>query len=338
MQENGTRMNKVVRVASRADGIPGPTNFCIVEEQDAMCPDGGCLVRVLFSAVDPGMRGWLSREPNYLTVPDGEIMRAHGVGEVMESRTPAYAAGDFVYGWLGWQQLAAVPEHDLLWKADLGEASAEHWLSALGLNGLTAWVGLKHLGRVRAGDNVLVTTCAGGVGSIVGQMAQAAGARVIGLTGDDAKAAIALEEFGYDHVINYKTCTDLPQAIKQACPDGIDLFFDNTAGAIADAVFPALNVAARVIQCGTAAVSSWIPVPSGPRRERDILTRRLSWQGFIVFDHADAFPAAMAEMKSMIANGTLRVRHEILAGLENAPSAISKLYGGHNIGRMIIQP
>jgi NADPH-dependent curcumin reductase CurA len=331
-------MNQVVRVISRADGIPHAGNFQVSHEPDPVCPDGGCLVRVIYAAVDPAMRGWLSRERNYLTVADGEIMRAHGIGEVVESRSAKYRQGDVVYGWLGWQQLAAVTDDDLLWRANLDEAPAEYWLSALGLNGLTAWVGLRHLGRVRADDKVLVTTCAGSVGSIVGQLARASGAQVVGLTGDDRKAAIAVDEFGYDRAINYRTAPDLAQTVAAACPAGIDLFFDNTAGPIADAVFPALNVAARVIQCGTAAVASWLPVPQGPRREREVLTRRLSWHGLVVFDHHAMFPTAMTEMKDMIARGVLRLRHEVIDGLHLAPSAISQLYAGQNLGRLIIKP
>ncbi|MCJ2180758.1 NADP-dependent oxidoreductase [Novosphingobium album (ex Hu et al. 2023)] len=330
--------NKVVRVTSRADGIPSAANFAVADEVLPRCPEGGCLVEVIFAAVDPGMRGWLSRERNYMTVGDGEIMRANGVGRVVESRSAQYSAGDLVYGWLGWQQFAAASADDLLWKIDLADAPAEYWLSALGLNGLTAWVGIRHLGRVQAGDTVMVTTCAGGVGSIAGQLAKASGARVVGITGGDDKVSIATSEFGYDAALNYKGEGSLAEAVGRACPQGIDLFFDNTAGSIADAVFPALNTRARIIQCGTAAVSSWNPVPQGPRRERDVLTRRLSWQGFIVFDHFRVFDQAFAEIKGLIAGGDLHVRHEILEGLEHALGAIGHLYSGKNAGRLIIRP
>lgn len=331
-------MNRAVRVLHRSDGIPGPEAFAIDNGPDPVCPPDGCLVQVIFTAVDPGMRGWLSREQNYLTVQDGEVMRAHGIGRVVESHTARFPVGAIVYGWLGWQQMAAVPESAILWTVDLAAAPAEYWLSALGLNGLTAWVGLRHLGAIRAGETALVTTCAGGVGSIVGQLAALTGARAVGLTGDDRKAALAMAEFGYDTALNYRAPDDLADAIARACPDGIDLFFDNTGGAIADAVFPSLNIGARIIQCGTAAIPSWTPVPSGPRRERDLLTKRLSWRGFIVFDHQDMFDQAFAEMKGLIAAGKLRARHEILDGLDAAPGAIRHLYSGRNEGRLIIKP
>lgn len=331
-------MNRAVRVAGRSDGIPGPEAFTIESSPDPACPRDGCLIEVIYTAVDPGMRGWLSREQNYLTVQDGEVMRAHGVGRILESNVAGFAVDEVVYGWLGWQQVAAVPASAILWKVDLDAAPAEYWLSILGLNGLTAWVGLRHLGALRAGETALVSTCAGGVGSIVGQLSALTGARAVGLTGDDSKAALATAEFGYEAALNYRADIDLSAAIAQTCPDGIDLFFDNTGGSIADAVFPALNVGARVIQCGTAAVARWNPVPSGPRRERDLLTKRLSWRGFIVFDHQDVFDQAFAEMKPLIAAGSLRARHEILDGLDAAPGAIRHLYSGRNAGRLIIKP
>tara|TARA_A100001391_G_scaffold119260_1_gene81185 strand:- start:33607 stop:34620 length:1014 start_codon:yes stop_codon:yes gene_type:complete len=330
--------NKVVRVIERSDGIPGPEIFSIEDAAVPQCPADGCLIEVIYTTVDPAMRGWLSSEKNYLTVATGEIMRALGVGRVLESNVADYAAGEMVYGWLGWCQVAAVPAQAIYWKLDLDAAPAEYWLSALGLNGLTAWVGLKHLGGVKKGDTVLVSTCAGGVGSIAGQLAAIAGARPVGLTGGDEKVALSTAMFGYDEALNYRAPGDLAARIASACPDGIDLFFDNTAGAIADAAFPSLNIGARVVQCGTAAVASWDPVPTGPRKERDLLTKRLTWRGFIVFDHRDVFDQAFTEMKGLIADGRLTAQHEVIEGLDEAPGAIRYLYEGRNSGRLIVKP
>jgi NADPH-dependent curcumin reductase CurA len=331
--------NLTVRVRNRAAGIPGPENFDLTEEPTPICPSGGVLVRVLLAAVDPGMRGWLSKETNYLTVPDGAVMRAHGIGEVIESDCPQWRIGDTAFGWLGWQQIAAAPASDLLWKVDLACAPLPEWLSLFGLNGLTAWLGFEHFGRPVAGETVLVSTAAGAVGGVVGQLAAAAGLRAIGLTSGPDKVTLATTEFGYHTAIDYRAAgPDLRAQIAAACPQGIDIFFDNTAGPIADAVFPTLNTAARVIQCGTASVGSWLPVPQGPRRERDMLVKRLSWHGFVAFDHTSLFPRAQDRLQSLYAAGQLTARHEILEGLQHAPGAIRHLYAGHNTGRLCIRP
>ena len=331
--------NQIVRVTARAKGVPGPEIFTVEPAPMPVCPPGGVVVRVINASVDPAMRGWLSAEVNYLTVPDGSVMRAHGVGEVIATDCPQWPLGAMAFGWFGWQRFAAAAPADLLWPVDLNVAPAEAWLNIFGLNGLTAWVGLIHLGRPRAGETVLVSTAAGAVGGVVGQLAKAAGLRAVGVTGDVQKVARATSAFGYAAAINYREAGEgLSAAIGQACPDGIDLFFDNTAGAIADAVFPHLKVGARVIQCGTASVPSWLPPPSGPRRERDVLVKRLSWHGFVAFDHTALFPRALAELQALYAAGKLISRDEVLDGLEQAPGAIQRLYRGENQGRLSLRP
>ncbi len=296
-------------------------------------------MRVLNAAVDPAMRGWLSAEANYMTVPDGAVMRAHGVGEVIASDCAAWPVGALAYGWLGWQQYAAVSAADLLWPIDLKLAPAEAWLSIFGLNGLTAWLGLVHLAGPKPGDTVLVTTAAGGVGGVVGQLAKARGLRAVGLTGGPDKVARAVETLGYTAALDYRALGDhVGPAIAEACPAGVDIFFDNTAGALADAVFPTLKVGARVIQCGTASVASWLPPPMGPRRERDMLVKRLSWRGFVAFDHQDLFPDALRDLQTLYASGQLITQDEVLEGLDQAPGAIRRLYSGENQGRLSIRP
>jgi NADPH-dependent curcumin reductase CurA len=330
--------NRQVRVVARAQGIPTEAVFAVVDADIPDVPPGGVLVRILYASVDPGMRGWVSEEQNYLTVPTGEVMRAHGVAEIVASDHPDWQPGDHVYGWFGWQQFAAASAADLLWKVDLDLAPATAWLGVLGLNGLTAWVGFQHLARPEAGETILVSSAAGAVGGAVGQLARAAGLRAVGLTGDDAKVVQACAELGYDAALNYRTTDDLGAAIGALCPDGIDIFFDNTAGAIADAVFPHLAARARVIQCGTASIPNWIPVPGGPRRERDMLVKRLSWHGFIVTDHTALFPQALRELGELFAAHALTARDHILDGLDHAPGAIAMLYRGDNNGRLLVRP
>jgi NADPH-dependent curcumin reductase CurA len=246
--------------------------------------------------------------------------------------------GRLACGWLGWQRFVAAAPSDLLWKVDPAVAPPEAWLNIFGLNGLTAWVGLMHLGRPRAGETLLVTTAAGGVGGVVGQLAAAAGLRAVGVTGSADKVRRAVEGLGYAEAIDYRAVGEgLSAAVSRACPDGIDLFFDNTAGSIADAVFAHLNVAARVIQCGTASVASWLPPPLGPRRERDMLVKRLSWHGFVAFDHQALFPQALDALQALFAAGRLVSYDEVLEGLDAAPGAIQRLYRGENRGRLSIR-
>jgi NADPH-dependent curcumin reductase CurA len=329
--------NRQVIVVKRAAGVPTPDVFRVQEGPVPGCPQGGVLVRVLFAAVDPAMRGWLSQERNYLTVPDGAVMRAEGIGEIIESKAPEWRVGDIAYGVFGWQQFAAVDVKRLYRRVDLGIAPAHVWLGSLGINGLTAWVGLRHYSRLRAGETVLISTAAGAVGSVVACLARASGARVVGLTGGPDKVERCIESLGCAAAIDYKATPDLAQAIAQACPAGVDVFFDNTGGAIADAAFAALNRGARIVQCGTAAVASWIPPPQGPRRERDVLVKRLSWLGFVILDHSDLFPQALDELKALYAAGQLDALTDILEGIDAAPGAIAHLYGGRNQGRLCIR-
>jgi hypothetical protein len=210
-------------------------------------------------------------------------------------------------------------------------------LGVLGLNGVTALLALRHLGRPAAGETILVSTAAGGVGSVVGQLARDAGLRTIGLTGSEAKVRLCRDAFGYDAVIDYRAAPDLAAAVVAAAPDGIDIFFDNTGGAIADAVFAHLRPRGRIVQCGTASIAAWTPPPQGPRREREMLTRRLSWNGFIIFDYLDQFEVAAGELQRLLAQGRLAYREEVLDGIEAAPGAIERLYRGDNLGRLVIR-
>ena len=332
-----TGLNREVRVVQRATGIPGPEVFRVGEAPRPECAADGVLVRVLYASVDPGMRGWLSAERNYFHVADGEVMPAEGVGVVIESRDPRWQVGDQLFGRFGWQQYAAAGAAQLHWRIDPKIAPPPVWVGSLGFNGLTAWVGLRHLGRPRAGDTVLITTAAGAVGSVVARLARASGANVVGIAGGPAKVRRCLDDLGYAAAIDYKA-PDLARSVVQACPNGVDVYFDNTGGAIADAVFAVLNKGARIVQCGTTSVASWNPPPSGPRRERDVLVKRLSWCGFVITDHADLFPRAFEELKDLYVRGALAADTQILDGLDAAPGALQYLYSGANHGRLCIRP
>jgi hypothetical protein len=209
-------------------------------------------------------------------------------------------------------------------------------LGVLGLNGVTAYFGLLEIGQPVAGETVVVSTAAGSVGSCVGQIAKAIGCRTVGIAGGAVKTRLCREEFGFDAVIDYKS-DDLDATLAQACPDGVDVYFDNTAGTISDAVMKQLRIGARVVICGTASVSSWDPIPQGPRVERHLLVKRARMQGFVVLDYADRYGEAREKLAQWVRNGDIRYREDILDGIERAPDAIAGLYRGENLGKRLIR-
>lgn len=326
-----------VVLASRPVGIPQAEHFRIEEVDVPDLADGEVLVRNTFLSVDPAQRGWVNAAANYSEpVGVGEVMRALATGEVVQSRHASYQVSDRVLGFLGWQEYA-VTDGSAIQRTlpDVGVPDSA-WLGVLGLTGITAYVGLERIGQPKPGETVVVSTAAGSVGSAVGQLAKRAGCTTVGIAGGPAKVADCREVFGYDEAIDYRD-PDFPQALARACPDGVDVYFDNTAGAISDAVHQHLNVGARVIICGTASISVWDPPPLGPRVERLLLAKRARMQGLLVFDHEDAFGEAEAALLALIQRGELAYREDVLEGLETAPDAIAGLYRGENRGKRVIR-
>jgi NADPH-dependent curcumin reductase CurA len=331
------RENRQVRLVARPQGIPQAEHFSLVTEPVAAPGKGEMLIQNRYLSVDPAQRGWANDEGNYRApVPLNTPMRALAVGEILESNAPAFRTGEFVYGWFGWQGYCVATPDAVLRRVVPSALALSANLSVLGMNGLTAYLALHGLGDPQPGEHVLVSTAAGSVGSFVGQLAQIAGCRAVGLTGSAEKIARAKSRYGYQEMINYREVADMEAAIRAACPDGNDIFFDNTGGPIADAAIRTMRLRGRVIQCGTAANASWTPVPTGPRPEREILTRRLRWSGFIIFDHVAEFETAAARLTQLALEGKVVYDEEILPGLEHAPGAIAQLYRGENRGRLII--
>jgi NADPH-dependent curcumin reductase CurA len=332
------RENRQVRLTARPRGIPQPEHFALVTEPTAAPGKGELLIRNRYLSVDPAQRGWAHDEGNYSApVPLDTPMRALAVGEILESNVPNYRAGEHVYGWFGWQRYCVATPDAVLRRVVPSSLPLSANLSVLGMNGITAYLAFYGLGEPKPGEHVLVSTAAGSVGSFVGQLAKISGCRAVGLTGSAEKAALAKARYGYADMINYREVSDLGAAIRAACPDGNDVFFDNTGGAIADAAIRTMRLRGRVIQCGTAANASWTPVPTGPRPEREILTRRLRWSGFIIFDHLSEFEGAAERLAELAIAGKFVHDEEVLPGLAHAPGAIAKLYRGENHGKMIIE-
>jgi NADPH-dependent curcumin reductase CurA len=331
------KTQRQVVLKSRPVGIPEAQHFEIVA---APVPEPGertFVVRNEFLSIEPAMRGWVNAAQNYSRpVAIGEVMRSYAAGEVVASRHPAFKEGDKVMGQLGWQDYALsdgagvrrVRETDLPLSLSLG---------VLGLNGRTAYFGLLDLGQPRPGDTVVVSTAAGSVGSAVGQIAKIMGCRTVGIAGGAEKVRLCRELFGYDAALDYKSERALSDAVAAACPGGLDIYYDNTSGAVSDAVLPHLAVGARVVICGTASIASWDPPPLGPRVERHLLVKRARMQGFVAFDFEHRTEEAVARLAAWVREGRLRYREEILDGIEECPGAIAGLYRGENLGKRIVR-
>jgi NADPH-dependent curcumin reductase CurA len=330
-------LNRQVRLKARPGGIPQSEHFEIVDAPMPALSDRQLLVRNEFLSVEPAMRGWVSAVANYSEpVRIGEVMRSFAAGTVVASRHPDFREGDQVMGMFGWQQFAVSDGASVRRKVKETDLPLSLSLGVLGLNGVTAYFGLLDVGMPRPGDTVVVSTAAGAVGSAVGQIAGMMGCRTIGIAGGPTKTRLCVDEFGYHQAIDYKS-GDLAGALAAACPDGVDVYFDNTAGAISDAVYARLAVGARVVVCGTASVSSWDPPPQGPRVERHLLVKRARMSGMLVFDYAHRFEEAIARLAAWVRDGRLRYREDIRDGIESCPGAIAELYRGENLGKRLIR-
>ncbi|MEM0922936.1 MAG: NADP-dependent oxidoreductase [Pseudomonadota bacterium] len=329
--------NTQVILARRPVGVPQPEHFEITETPIPDPGAGEVLIHLTHWSVDPAMRGWANDVPNYSPpVALGDPMRSFAVGDVIASHHPDYAPGDVVEGLFGWQSHALVKGEAIARKVTETDLPRSYALGILGLNGTTAYFGLLESCAAKTGDTVVVSTAAGAVGSAVGQIAKLTGCRTIGIAGGPEKIRQCLEEFGYDAAIDYKA-DDIDAALAEHCPEGVDCYFDNTCGAISDAVMAHLAQGARITICGTAAVTEWDPVPMGPRVHRQLLVARARMQGFLIFDYKDRLQEARTAIADWLRLGQLKVREHILKGPETAPAAIDMLYRSQNTGKLIIE-
>ena len=330
-------INREVRLKARPSGIPQAEHFEIVDAPVPEPTDGQVVVRNLYLSVEPAMRGWVSSVGNYSDpVPVGGVMRAFAVGRIVASRSSGYGVGDVVTGMFGWQDYAVVAASKIdrrITETDIPISTA---LGVLGLTGLTAYFALLDLGQPKANETVAVSTAAGAVGSCVGQIAKIKGCRTVGIAGGPVKTELCRHEFRYDVAIDY-LAGKLDAAIAEACPNGIDVYFDNTAGEISDSVLKNLAVGARVIICGTASIASWNPQPQGPRVERHMLVKRARMQGFLLFDYVERYPEGLSALTEWVKAGRVRYREDILEGIDQAPDSIAGLYRGENLGKRLIR-
>jgi NADPH-dependent curcumin reductase CurA len=330
-------LNRQILLAARPDGLPKPSDFELVETPVPEPGEGEFLLRTLYLSLDPYMRGRMRDAKSYAPpVALGEVMVGGVVGEVAASRHPGFAVGDFVEGRLGWREYG-LSDGDGMRKIDPSLGPVSTALGVLGMTGLTAYFGLRDVGRAQSGETVLVTAAAGAVGSVVGQIAKIIGCRAVGIAGGPKKTAYLREELGFDAAVDYKSGDDLGAAIAAACPDGIDVYFDNVGGAISDEVLNHLARGARVAICGTISQTSLQRPELGPRVQGKLMTAWASMQAFNVFQFAARHDTARAELARWLDEGKLKYREDVVEGLENAPAAFIGMLRGENFGKLLVK-
>jgi NADPH-dependent curcumin reductase CurA len=308
-----------------------------LEEEDAPQPgDGEALVRNRFLSIDPTIRTWMDDAPGYLPpIGIGEVVRCGAVGEVVSSNSDRYSKGDLVFGMNGWQDYAIADEGERTMQTLPDGIDPTAALSVFGVTGMTAYFGLIEVGRIEEGDTVVVSGAAGATGSIVGQIARIKGAsRVVGIAGGAEKCAWLTGELGFDAAIDYKA-GDVAAGLREACPDGIDLFFDNVGGEILDICLAQLALRGRIVLCGAIATYNEREV-RGPANYRALIARRGRMEGFIILDFIPRFPEAQMQMGGWIAEGKIKFRTHLVEGLEHAPEALNLLFTGGNTGKVIV--
>lgn len=337
-----------VALAGRPTGAPVPENFSYEPAEIPTPGEGEVLVRVHYMSLDPYMRGRMDDAASYADpVQIGDTMGGGAVGEVIASNSPAFQPGDFAFGMFGWATHGCLPANQLQ-KLDPSMGPITAALGVLGMPGFTGWYGLTQLGRPKAGETLVVAAATGPVGSMVGQIAKLAGMRTVGIAGGAEKCALATEKFGFDACLDHRAYADaraLREDLAKACPDGVDVYFENVGGKVLEAVFPLMNTFARIPICG---MISWYNAGglgagasdaglSAPGMWRNILVKYMSVNGFIISNHYDLYPKFLSEVGPKVASGEVAFLEDIAEGLENAPAAFMSMLQGGNTGKQIVK-
>jgi NADPH-dependent curcumin reductase CurA len=328
--------NRQITLAARPEGFPKESDFALVESEAPNPGPGEVLVRARWLSLDPYMRGRMSTARSYAKPTEiGEVMTGQVVGEVVASEDSRFAPGDHVVGQLGWQEYAVV-RGGAVRKLDTALAPPETYLHVLGTTGLTAYFGLFDVCRPKPGDTVVVSGAAGAVGQVVGQLAKIAGCRAVGIAGGPEKVAELTELYGYDAGIDYKA-DDVNAALKDHCPRGVDVYFDNVGGALSESVFRRLAIGARIAICGQISQYNLAEPELAPRNLGFLIVFRARMEGFLVSDYVHRFPEALERLGRWLAEGRLVYREDVTEGLENAPRAFIGMLNGANRGKTLVR-
>lgn len=333
--------NDQVRLKARPKGFPTRDGWDFTTEPVVEPGAGGVLVKTLAISLDPAMRGWMNEGKSYIApVGLGEVMRAGGVGEVIASKNPGFQVGDIVGCTPGAQAYCLIAADQVqrsgLFKLDLSLGTTTQWLNVLGMPGMTAYFGLMDIGMPQTGETVVVSGAAGAVGQTVGQLAKIKGCRVVGIAGGPAKCAWVVDELGFDACIDYKA-GDVKAGLKQHCPQGIDVYFDNVGGDILEAALARLALHARIVLCGAISQYNSGEV-RGPKNYLALLVKRARMEGMVVFDYADRYAAAAMEMGGWMAQGKLKSREDVVeGGVDAFPETLNKLFRGENFGKLVLK-
>ena len=330
--------NRQILLAARPAGMIQESDFTRHEVPVPVPKDGEFLVRNIYLSLDPTIRNWMNEADTYMpAIRIGEVMRGGGIGVVVESRAGGYAVGDHVFGLIGWQDYclgrADSPMPMMVLPLGVPLLAA---ISVFGVTGMTAYFGLLDVGRPQAGETVVVSAAAGATGSVAGQIAKIKGCRVVGIAGSAEKCKWVTAELGLDACVNYKT-EDVAARLKQTCPNGIDVYFDNVGGEILDTVLTLINRRARVVLCGAISMYNSAELPPGPRHYVALMLQRARMEGFIITDYLHRFPEAIADLGPWVAEGKLKYAVDVVDGLEHAPTAINRLFSGANTGKLIVK-
>ncbi len=332
--------NLQFRLAARPVGLPKAGDWQQTRVPLAPLGEGEVLIKTLYLSLDPAMRGWMNDVKSYIRpVAIGEVMRAGGVGVVLASNSPKWAVGEHVFGTLGVQQYWSGPGDDRgagLTKVDAGAAPLTAYLNVLGMSGLTAYFGLLEIGRPQAGETVLVSGAAGSVGMAAGQIAKQLGCRVVGIAGGKEKCDYVVAQLGFDACIDYKSGA-LKEGLKEHCPQGVDVYFDNVGGEILDTVLTRLKMKARVVICGAISQYNNTEPGKGLVNYMSLLVYRARMEGLVVFDYADRYHIGIAAMAAWLEQGRMKSKEDIVEGIEQFPAALGMLFEGKNFGKLILK-
>jgi NADPH-dependent curcumin reductase len=329
-------VNRQVRLAARPVGLPKKEDWAFTDEPVPAAGQDQMLVKILYISLDPAMRGWMNEGRSYVPpVGIGEVMRAQAIARVIKSNVSAFAEGDHVVGAFGAQEYA-VTDGAMVFKVEPALAALPVFMSALGMTGLTAYFGLLEIGKPTAGETVVVSGAGGAVGQVAGQIAKIKGCRVVGIAGGPEKCKFIVDELGFDAAIDYKN-ENVAKALKEHCPDRINVYFDNVGGEILDTVLTRLARHARVVICGSISQYNNTGPAKGPSNYMMLLVDRARMEGFLVFDYASRYMEAIMEMAGWMAEGKLKSKEHIEEGLEKFPETLNKLFKGENLGKLILK-